>query len=312
MSLDRILISIFLLLPPLVLWRCKKLCEKHPSTIVFRSVPLGCLTILLLPVFLGIAIAFLCDIVETQPRYWIQFILDKVLYLAILIAGIAVIVYLSKRFSKGRETPSIGLHVAVFIGCAIIAMIISVISSPNIDNLEAFDKTASWRISYFPCGGDVHVAFEQHPSHPFLAEYDYRLRLRHGREKRYFYLWPNTGGRTFINVYKLDDGRLFLKDKDVHYLVNAGKWQVFILNSSSIEQYDAVYAVPLSDKKIDSFGGGKNIFNVDFVDGTRNTGMPIEIDLKKKIYIGCIMDNFFCSASEQPEGEEHPAYRERK
>ncbi|MBP5672363.1 MAG: hypothetical protein K5787_15485 [Lentisphaeria bacterium] len=307
MPLDNILISLFLLLLPLVLWKCKNTCEKHPSTIAFRSVPLGCLSMLLLPTFAAIVIGFLYDLYETNPANWTNIIYDWILHPLSIAIGIAVIVHFSKRFSKGRERPSFGVHAAVFVASLVISVIISLACLPIQYKFSSF-ASKSWYKIYLPNLGDVHVAFEQRPSHPFLAEYDYRLRLRHGKEQRYFALFPNTGGRTFINVYKLPGDKLFLKDTHANYLVDAADMQVYLLETTD----GSPHAVPLSEKAFTSIGtsptGGAM---VHFKDGTHAMSIPLAIDLQEKTYIGCIMDYSFYTPDKQPEGEGHPKYREK-
>jgi hypothetical protein len=52
------------------------------------------------------------------------------------------------------------------------------------------------------------VVLEERPMHPFLAEYEYRLRLyasdrRDGAYRGMVELLPNTGGRTYLCLYAL-------------------------------------------------------------------------------------------------------------
>ena len=67
-NLETILITLFLLLPPVVLGKCRSFCERHPSTVAFRTVPIGCLTMFLLTVLLGVAVSwFYHSILKIKP-----------------------------------------------------------------------------------------------------------------------------------------------------------------------------------------------------------------------------------------------------
>ncbi|NMA19422.1 MAG: hypothetical protein GX927_02480 [Lentisphaerae bacterium] len=303
MSLEDVLIIIVLIVPPLILWRNKRACEKYPATIVLRSVPLGCLAMLLIPAIIGSILYFIFNRLEKNPPCS-PFVMGAITHLPGVVAGVAIIVYVSARLAKGRQKkPSGCLYPAIFTVFLVIAMFISFCCTVMSWGKEGKGSKA-WTAIYLPNIKDMHIAFEQRHSHPFLAEYDYRIRLRQGKENNYFYMWPNTGGRTHINVYRLEDNRMLLKDKDAEYVIDADKRQVFILDVNS--EGGTIYAAALTDKPFFSMGGTQDSFFLTLDDGSKVEGMPYEIDLEKREYIGCIMDNTFLSAAEQQEENEHP------
>ena len=299
-------VGIFLL-SPLILWRCKRFCEKHPSTVPFRTVPLGCLAMLgLEAIFARVGHWLFHKVLGHNPSDW----MDIIAVLIALPLGIWVIVRLSGRLTKGRESPPGCLYPLVFVGATMMFVGIVVfytigvylISPPFARELE------SWSTIPLPAVQNCEIAFEQRPSHPFLAEYDYRIRLGKGRDKAYFWLWPNTGGRTFVNVYRVADDKLLLKDKDAAYLVDIARKQVYLVDNT--HGYGPLEpgihsAIPLSDKAFD----GMDSESVVFTDETESRAVPYEVDLSSCEYIGCVMDDSFYTPDQQPEGEGHPRYR---
>ncbi len=292
MSWLEILIILLLLLPPVVLWRCKKFCERHPSTVAFRAVPLGCLTIWLLLALGTIAVP------------WLHF---SWLLVAIL-AGIAVIVLLARRLNRGRAVRPHGcLYPIVFVSyLLVVSCIMFHVLLKGFGGGYDKEKNA-WRAVCLPQLQDCRVAFEQRRAHPFLAEYDYRIRLCHGKEEAYFQLWPNTGGRTFVNVYQVADDKLLLREKYASYLVDAVQGQVYLAKSDSrmtvSPETKILFTVPLSDKAVTSMGvmsidGATPEFHVDFEGGKTVLGEPCDIDLSHCKYLGCIIDDAFYAADE--------------
>lgn len=76
-------------------------------------------------------------------------------------------------------------------------------------SLRDWHPAKDWRIiGPIAVSSQWSVALAERPSHPFLAEYDYRLEIftSEGREGRHYGtvdLLPNTGGRTFLCLYTL-------------------------------------------------------------------------------------------------------------
>ncbi len=311
MSLGTILITLALILPPIVLWRCRAFCEKHPSTVPIRTVPLGCLTMFWV-MLLSCSAAFWLyySVFGTFPPHWLNITKDLLILLLALSLGIGVIVLLSRHLTQGKKAPRGYLYPIVFAVTLIVAGIISCCCTVGC----AFKKgSRDWHTIILPQLQDCRLAFEQRPSHPFLAEYDYRLCLRYGKEQAIFQLWPNSGGRTFVNVYKIAEDKLLLEDKDASYIIDSTQKQVYLIrvseNDSQNEQREIHFAVPLCEKAFDQMGGHDEDFSVYFTDGTSSQAVPYDLELKCREYIGCIMDYSFCTPDEQPEGEGHPRYR---
>ena len=317
MTLETILITILLLLPPAVLWGCRRFCEKHPSTIPLRTVPLGCLTMFWLVLSYGSAIPWLFyEVLKRNPPHWLDSIKELPILLLAIPLGIAVIISISKRLTKGKEPPHVCLYPLVFAGILMVACGISCVCSIGHGpfDVDGFDKESrDWYKIFLPKLQDCRITFEQRPSHPFLAEYDYRIRLWHGKNLDFFQLWPNTGGRTFINIYKVAEDKLLLKDKCASYIIDVTEKQVYLVRSfPSTESTDIHFVVPLSEKPFDSMGGDAKDLRADFTDGTTSHAIPYNVDLNHCVYIGCIMDYSFYTPDEQPESEEHPRYRDNK
>ena len=257
-------------------------------------------------------------VLERNIPHAVSFWGDPIASLLAIVLGLAVIVVLAKRLVKGREAPSGYLYPMVFTGLAAIATAISIFvaifSHPGFltpPGPRDYDRaSAAWSTIFLPKLKDCPIAFEQRPTHPFLAEYDYRIRLGERNNSAYFRLWPNTGGRTFLNVYRVSGDKLLLKDKDVSYLVDLAQRQVYLVRCERGEdgsESTIHSAIPLSEKPFDSMGSA----TVCFTDGTSSEATPYELDLRSREYIGCIMDYSFYTPDEQPEGEGHPRYREK-
>lgn len=309
MSLEILFIFSFLLLPPLVLWRCRRFCEKHPSTIPFRIVPLGCLTMFVAAALLERAITLLFKtVLERNVPHAMSRWEGLVVWLFSILLGLAVINSLSKRLKRGGKTPHWWLFPAVFAGFAAITTAISVFFSVFFLPVSFDRESDSWSTIFLPKFQNSPIAFEQHPIHPFLAEYDYRIRLGKRNNRRYFRLWTNTGGRTYINVYRVSEDKLLLKDKDCSYLIDTARMQVYLVHcghGADGSESTILSAIPLSEKPFDEMGSSE----VYFTDGTSAQAIPYNLNLGTCEYMGCIMDDSFYNPVVQPEGEGHPRYR---
>lgn len=308
-SMEFLLVVGFLLLPPLVLWRCKRFCENHPSTIPFRTVPVGCLTMFVAAALFESALHWLFQtVLERNIPHAVSSWVGPVSELLAIVLGLAVIHFLSKRLERGGKTPRKWLFPAVFAGLAAIIAALSVLFAV-FGFPPSFDKeSASWSTIFLPKIQECPIAFEQRPSHPFLAEYDYRIRLGERDNSACFRLWPNTGGRTYLNVYRVSDDKLLLKDKDVSYLVDISRKQVYLIGCEREDdgsKSEIRSAIPLSEKPFTTMDND----TVFFTDGTSSEAIPYDLDLRSCEYIGCIMDYSFYTPDEQPEGEGHPRYR---
>ncbi len=330
MFLETILITLALLLPPIVLWRCRSFCERHPSTVAFRTVPLGCLTMFLLTLLYSVAVPwFYHSILKENLPHLLDTLKELPSLLVAVPVGIAVIILLSKRYNKKEELHGC-LYPLVFIGSLMVALAISCFCAWGYILFDV-KQNSNWYPIFLPRLSDCVVLFEQRPSHPFLAEYDYRIRLESGDGAVTFRLWPNTGGSTFVNVYQLAEDKLLLKDKDTSYIVDATKKQVYLVDcQDDFSKYQGTgirFAVPLSSKRISSLGRSmpfsqsefwknpnspEQYLSVDFEDNTTARAIPYEADLQHRKYMGCVMDHSFYTPDQQPEGEGHPRYRNKE
>ena len=327
---ETIIIIIALLLPPVVLWRCKNFCEKHPSTVPFRTVPIGCLTMFCLMLLYCSMVPWLFHkVLETNIPHWLDAAKELPILLLAIPLGIAVIMLLSKRLLRGKEKPNGCLYPVVFAGALILSLAISFCCTFW---HRSDQKSRAWHSIFLPRVNQCLVVFEQRPTHPFLAEYDYRIRLEQGQETAYFQLWPNTGGRTFINVYQVAEDKLLLKDKQASYIIDTTRLQVYLVDYadedgkpltkeihfavplSSVPFHSLGHNVPLSETESDTDTEGDHLgkyLSIDFTDGTTGKAIPYDVSVENCVYLGCIMDYSFYTPEEKPEGEGHPRYRNR-
>ena len=325
--MDDLIIAIVFLIPVLLFLLFRKRLERSQTAVAFGSVPLGCLTMIFVPALISMLFYFIANRMETNPPAWLQTLLELFSYLLSIVLGIAAIAYLAGRFSSEESIRSPLTFVGVFALLIILGGALS-IALTGFHEMTG-NKESNWYAIYLPKLQDVRVTFQQRPSHPFLAEYDYRLCLRKGDEKRYFNLWPETGGRTYLSVYMLDDDRMLLRWKSMSgnelwgylYVIDANELQVHAMmidemngkaarKGENANAEEAVhYAVPLSSKVIRSMGSRDEIIDVTFDDGSTVVGVPFDINLYSRKYIGCIMDYSFYTPTQEPEGDIHPRYR---
>ena len=324
---DNIITVIFFLIPTALFLMGRRRFERSQTAVAFGSVPLGCMTMLLFPVLFLTVFDFIANWMGVTTPAWLKTLVELVRYLLGIVLGIAVIAYMAQRFSGGSGITSPWKFVGVFALFGVGGVVL-LIALACFDELTG-NKKSNWYDINLPKIKDVRVTFQQRPSHPFLAEYDYRLCLRKGDEKRYFNLWPETGGRTYLSVYMLDDGRMLLRWKSMSgnelwgylYVIDANELQVHAMmidemngkaarKGENANAEEAVhYAVPLSSKVIRSMGSRDEIIDVTFDDGSTVVGVPFDINLDSRKYIGCIMDYSFYTPTQEPEGDIHPRYR---
>ncbi len=218
--------------------------------VALKSVPLGCFTMLAVPILLvntGFAVKFVSHM--------------RVLSLAFggmgVVAGIAVIVGMVKFLKKRHGiTESRGIWkrcaitflalatgFAAFTYFAVILPFSKMFSSEAVENFKG-----EWRAYDLPAEGDVRIVFEEKPIHPFLAEYDYRLRFEKDGETILRNLMTNTGGRTHFNIYRLKDGRLWFTDRYGDYIVNPQSTEIFWLGNTGVNAvcYDGGESLPVT------------------------------------------------------------------
>ena len=182
----------------------------------FKTVPCGCLTALLVPSLLSLT-----------PWLFFHTIAGGVFtFLLTIAAAIGVIFLLVKLFRKifkVEQTYHSGAFVCLFILLTLVLFPASCVLDflrPPLTGQDAFRKGPwiNFNLPEEPNG--TRITFQQRSTHAFLAEYDYRFILKRGKEQKTYYLFPNCGGRTAINLYRLSDGRLLYEDKDGRYLID--------------------------------------------------------------------------------------------
>ena len=152
-----------------------------------------------------------------------------------------------------------------------------------------------WRSFELPPEQGVELAFEERPIHPFQAEYEYRLRFGKADGAVYRYLRVSTGGRTAFNLYRLKDGRLFLRDKDGNYLADTAARQLLVLFEYDGKEY--VAACP--DRVFHDYGWitqeGETVFYA--FDDQKVEAQPLPPDLFDGwSFYGSISNKFFPAA----------------
>ena len=190
--------------------------------------------------------------------------------------------------------PSLGMFFLTLIPLAICSFLLSMAIYLMTDG----GYRGAWRTLWLDLGNREKIAFESQSIHPFLAEYNYRLRfIQEGKTIRRR-LFVNTGGRIHFNIYMLEDGCFLFREKDYDYLVDTGRNRVSRIAVAGGKLYAAI----IPDEEINFWGGpysnGQGFF-MDFnehrVPAEEVTGL---LDAMK--YCGCITDKFY-TASEKPE-----------
>lgn len=155
---------------------------------------------------------------------------------------------------------------------------------------------------------DKNFTFQQRATHPFLAEYDYRLKFKSGKILGMF---CNTGGKTEFNLYTLKDGKILMVDKEHSYIVDFKNECAFVIIDDIL--------FPLSHVLIDGFDGVLKNHNVKVSDTSYTllvyqknvkdakalelSGSPIKDVLVGKKYFGRLEHYYYIPASASLEKE---------
>ncbi|MBR4665157.1 MAG: hypothetical protein IKO93_14925 [Lentisphaeria bacterium] len=294
-----------LLLPAAILWAIPKTRRAGGNTATaWKSVPFGCATMLLIPELIGGLIWLLAEsgwAVRHLPGSPVFFL--ALLFLSVT-AGILVILKIRnccwKHFPTEEHVSSLPFYAAFSVlavfGCG--AMIALQIISYGIMIKSGRQFHGPWRTYKIVHEYGTELAFQERSIHPFLAEYDYRFRFRKDGAETFQDLWVNTGGRTFFNVFRLKNGRLFFSDKRNDYIVDVKTRKVWLILKEGRDYYAA--ALPSEGFDSPSYGFGKVSGKFQIRIGQR----PVETvsvtdQLGGMTYIGCITTGFF-PASEKP------------
>lgn len=264
--------------------------------VAWKVVPFGCLTEVLL--LTGVPFLIGKMFPSAKAPFWFP---PAMFHVALVVAWLVIVFgvrWVRRRFAAANECrwfPAI----AVFAICGVVSTVVSIMIF--ISNFDFVNYRGEWRKCDFADEGVTKVSFERRSIHPFMAEYEYRLRFaRDGREST-VPLMLNSGGRTYFNIYRVCNGRFFLTDKSYDYLVDPAAMEVRYLDMFE----GKLYAAPLPDipeGAIRSWSGPhrKNTSIVMSFNDREAEAENVSGVLDKLAYYGCI-DTDFHSAAERAE-----------
>ena len=282
---------VLLLFVPAVLWAIPRTRRAVGSwTLAWKTVPVGCLGFVILFSLLGWGLKWIV------PSAGIASWAALLLALFASWAGIVAVVRLVRRKFAASGSFNWFPSVAVFLAYGMVFTIVIWVLTVAI--FMRGDYRGTWRD--YPFCSEPPLVFEESAIHPFLAEYDYRIRFGNGGDAPTAPLMTNTGGRTYFNIYRLRDRRFYLTDKDFDYLVDPASQKVSYL--SALE--GRVYAAPLPNWKITSWSGafrrGDNKVVLHFNDLTVEA-QDVNTVFEGMVYHGCIARGRFIPAAEHSE-----------
>ena len=305
MDLSILLEAVAVVFIPAVLWAVPRFRRRGGVFLTpAKSVPCGCLPLILLPELLwGVwRRCFGAD----YDRY--LFPVTGAILLVTVPVAVAAFRFVDRRQRKmlegvsnpGRESEPL-MYVIVFFFFALLGFGGCVVGTAadvaRTMTAAQMDYRGDWRYTALLREDGMKIDFGSQSIHPFLAEYNYRLRFDDGKRVSTHYLHTNCGGRTFFNVYRLPDGRLHLADKDGEYLVDPKTRSVLKLIRKG-----KIHTVPYPDELVTSGSGpyeenGKRYceFNDRRVEATPADGI-----LDGEVYYGRIT-RYFDDARKAPE-----------
>ena len=309
MFADLIFTALLLILPT-ILWLVPKTRRNNGNWLIaLKTVPLGIIAALWSGELLG-KIARIIS--ERQERdfdfsFWIHLgVVLAVAFLVIILGGL----FIKRRFGtkkKYNPGPSILLFILAFPPAFLCLFVISIVC-----HFTDSDYKGDWWTYWLPREGNTGIAFQEQSIHPFLAEYNYRLRFSRDGELSYQLLLTNTGGRTHFNLYRLKDGRLLFRDKMWDYLVDVQGPECRVFRLEAFEE--KLYAARIPNEKIDSWS---------FVPMRKDDGFVMEMGgqivpaedvtgiLDGMEYYGCIQDRFY-TAEQKPEEKIKKMFEQEK
>ena len=293
-----IILTVLLPILPAVLWLVPKTRRNNGNWLIaLKTVPLGIIAFYWSDELLSKIVR---DISEQQERdieipIWIALAVPLIAAFLVIIPGG---LFIRRRFGmKKKYNP--GPSILVFL-LLLPPVLIADIFLSFACRLADSDHKGDWRTAWLPREGNTGIAFQEQPIHPFLAEYNYRLRFSRDGEKTYRYLLTNTGGRTHFNVYRLKDGRLFLRDIYGDYLVDVQGPECRVFRLEPFE--DRLYAAQVPNVEINTWSAPFRE-NDEIVMVMGDQTVPAEDVtgiLDGMTYYGCIQDRFY-PAEKKPE-----------
>ena len=296
--LTDLIFSVLMLILPTVLWIVPETRRNNDNWLIaLKTAPLGIIALYWSDELLS-AIARMIS--ERQERDYEPPIL--IILAVSLIAAFLVIIpgglFIKRRFGTEKKYNP-GPSILVFLLLLPPVLIADIFLSFACSFADSEHK-GDWRTAWLPREGNTGIAFQEQPIHPVLAEYNYRLRFSRDGEKTYRYLLTNTGGRTHFNVYRLKDGRLFLRDIYGDYLVDVQGPECRVFRLEPFE--DRLYAAQVPNVEINTWSAPFRE-NDEIVMVMGDQTVPAEDVtgiLDGMTYYGCIEDRFY-PAEKKPE-----------
>ena len=294
--LEDVILLCIVMVPAIAAWAVPQLRKMNGNFIIsLKTIPLGVLTLCLTSHLAVQIYRWLCE-------YHCKEIEGAGIYVkGIPVAAALLVIALSgwlihKKFrveKRYNPLPALLLFFPALLAVCILAFMIDIFA------FAAFKtKQSEWRPCYLPPQNEVKMVFEQQSIHPFLAEYNYRLRFVKEGRKIYQQLFTNCGGKTHFNIYCLKDGRFLFRDKDWDYIVDVAGQQAYRLEPFG----GKLYMAPVPNEEVHSWGGpyeknGQIMMEMGSFHGPAEEVTGI---LDGMVYYGCIRDKFY-PASAAPE-----------
>ena len=294
--------SVFIFLPAAsaaVLWLIPGTRKNNNSwMIALKAVPCGIIVFALTAAALTGADEYFRELYFSNTGiipHWVSLVLP---FAAALTATFAAGVTIDRRAGTGNEYSFFPSFILFFPGLILTAFWSSVLSM--VLAFGIFSGSGNeWRTVYLPETSGVRLAFEEQSIHPFLAEYNDRIRFFRDGQQRQCRLFTNTGGRTHFNLYALqEEGKFLFQEKHWDYLVDVTQQKIYRLEIFE----ERIYSAPLSGGEIDSWSGpyrknGKVVMeNGDHI----RSAADVTDKFKNLRYYGCIMSGKFFPAAERP------------
>ena len=227
---DLIVCVLFALLPALLFAIPKTRRMTGSWVTAWKTVPLGCITMLLLPLLILMPVELIRRLFDLFPKKYLYH--TAVLFGLIFISSIigllvifALSVWIWKKYHVEEDRSIFPIWV-LLVGYIVVYFPLSLFLTFFHYSLCRDHYRSEWREFELPKEGNVQVIFEECSISPFQAEYDYRIRFKKDGKCEYRNLQTNTGGRTFFNIYRLKDGRFYFVDKASRYIVDPAKGEV--------------------------------------------------------------------------------------
>ena len=296
--IEDIVILTLLLVPAIVAWSVPALRKMNGSWLIaLKTVPVGMVTLCLAIKLLSEYHKWLCEY-RLENVEEINYFVKPAIVLGITMISITISGHLVHKImrtgKKFNPLPSFLLLFPALAAFSIMCIFVSLYHAVNVKNHQA-----DWKSIYLPRQNGDGLVFEQQSIHPFLAEYNYRIRFVRNRKSTCQWLFVNYGGSTHFNIYRLKDGRLLFRDKDWDYIVDTANRKVFRLGTLD----DKLYAAEIPNENVNSWGGPyrKNDSIVMDMGNHTVTAEDVSGITDQMTYFGCITNKFYPAAQRAEE-----------